>query len=128
MHRRSLVRGLAAVPLGVPAVVTGRRASAQGDGYPNRPIRIIVPFPAGGATDIWARMVAEGMQPDLGQPLIIENRGGGGGLIGTEVAAKAAPDGYTLLFNITTHVQAPVVLRRFPYDPVNDFAFIGRLG
>ncbi|GGG24606.1 hypothetical protein GCM10010964_10820 [Caldovatus sediminis] len=129
MHRRSLARGLAVAPLSVPALAASRRAGAQGGaGYPSRPIRIIVPFPAGGATDIWARMVAEGMQPELGQPLIIENRGGGGGLIGTEAAAKAAPDGYTLLFNITTHVQAPVVLRRFPYDPVEDFAFIGRLG
>ncbi|MBW8270715.1 Bug family tripartite tricarboxylate transporter substrate binding protein [Caldovatus aquaticus] len=130
MHRRSLVRALAAAPLSAPALLAApRRAGAQAGGaYPSRPVRIIVPFPAGGATDTWARLVAEGMQPELGQPIVIENRGGGGGLIGTDVAAKAPPDGYTLLYNITTHVQAPVVLRRFPYDPVRDFAFIGRLG
>ncbi len=126
MHRRGLILGLAAAPLAAPALAV-RRARAQGS-YPDRPIRVIVPFPAGGGTDTWARLVAEGMQPELGQPIVIENRGGGGGLIGTDAAAKATPDGYTLLFNITTHVQAPVVLRRFPYDPIKDFAFIGRLG
>jgi tripartite-type tricarboxylate transporter receptor subunit TctC len=96
--------------------------------YPDRPIRFIVPFPAGGGTDIWARMVAEGMQAELGQPILIENRAGAGGMVGTEVAAKAVPDGYTLLYNITTHVQAPVTFRRFPYDPVRDFFPVGRLG
>ena len=88
----------------------------------------IVPFPPGGGTDVWARMVAEGMQAELGQPVLIENRAGGGGMVGTEVAAKAPPDGYTLLYNITTHVQAPVTFRRFPYDPVADFFPVGRLG
>jgi tripartite-type tricarboxylate transporter receptor subunit TctC len=73
-------------------------------------------------------MVGEGMIAELGQPIIVENRGGGGGMIGADAAAKATPDGYTILFNITTHVQAPVVLRRFPYDPVEDFFFVGRLG
>ena len=102
-------------------------ALAQGT-FPDRPIRFIVPFPPGGGTDTWARIAAEGMQPELGQTIIIENRGGGGGLIGTEAAAKVPPDGYTLLFTITTHIQTPVVLKRFPYDPVADFAPIGRLG
>ncbi|MBL6080350.1 tripartite tricarboxylate transporter substrate binding protein [Belnapia sp. T18] len=117
IHRRTLA-GL----LALPAI-----AHAQG-GYPDRPIRFLVPFPPGGGTDTWARIAAEGMQAELGQPVVIENRGGGGGLIGTEVAAKAPADGYTLLFTITTHVQTPVVMRRFPYDPVADFAPIGRLG
>jgi tripartite-type tricarboxylate transporter receptor subunit TctC len=91
-------------------------------------VRIIVPYPAGGGTDTWARMVVEGMQPELGQPLVIDNRGGSSGLIGSDVVAKSPPDGYTLLYNITTLVQAPVTLRRFPYDPIRDFSFIGRLG
>ena len=95
---------------------------------PDRPVRFIVPFPPGGGTDTWARIAAEGMQAELGQPIIIENRGGAGGLVGTEAAAKAPPDGYTLLFTITTHIQTPVVMQRFPYDPVADFAPIGRLG
>ncbi|MFC7542850.1 Bug family tripartite tricarboxylate transporter substrate binding protein [Siccirubricoccus deserti] len=118
MLRRSLLlAGLAA-----PAI-----ARAQSS-YPDRPIRFIVPFPPGGGTDTWARIAADGMSPELGQPIVIENRGGAGGMVGTEAAAKAAPDGYTLLFTITTHIQSPVVMRRFPYDPVNDFAPIGRLG
>ncbi len=123
LHRRTLLLGLAAgSALSTPAALR-----AQTD-YPSRPVRVIVPFAAGGGTDTWARLVAEFMQPDLGQTMVIENRPGASGLIGTEAAAKAAPDGYTILCNITTHVQAPVVLRRFPYDPIGDFAFIGRLG
>jgi tripartite-type tricarboxylate transporter receptor subunit TctC len=117
MRRRALVSSLLTVP-----------SLAWAQAYPDRPIRFIVPFPPGGGTDTWARIAADGMQGELGQPIIIENRGGAGGLLGTEVAAKAAPDGYTLLFTITTHVQTPVVLKRFPYAPVEDFAFIGRLG
>ena len=115
-------RALLTLPALLPA-----RAFAQAP-FPDRPIRFIVPFPPGGGTDTWARIAAEGMQPELGQTIIIENRGGGGGLIGTEAAAKVPPDGYTLLFTITTHIQTPVVMKRFPYDPVADFAPIGRLG
>src|SRR3712207_1295963 len=122
MRRRPLP-GLLAGVLAMPAIRAGAQIT-----YPDRPIRFIVPFPPGGGTDTWARIAAEGMQPELGQPVVIENRGGAGGMVGTEAAAKAAPDGYTLLFTITTHVQTPVVMRRFPYDPVKDFAFIGRLG
>lgn len=111
----------------MPAVLA--RAQGNAGTYPDRPIRFIVPFPAGGGTDTWARIAAEGMTPELGgQSIIIDNRGGAGGLVGTEAAAKAVPDGYTLLFTITTHIQTPVVMKRFPYDPVKDFAPIGRLG
>jgi len=108
------------------AALLARPALAQS--WPDRPIRWIVPFPPGGSTDVWARLVAEPMAAELGQPIVIDNRGGAGGMIGTEAAAKAPPDGYTMLFTITTHVQTPVVLRRFPYDPVADFAPIGKLG
>ncbi len=121
LERRPLL-GLAAAGL-LPAPA----APAKG-AYPDRPVRFIVPFPPGGGTDVWARIAAEGMQAELGQPIIIENRGGAGGMVGTEAAAKAPPDGHTLLFTITTHIQTPVVMRRFPYDPVADFAPIGRLG
>lgn len=117
-------RGLLAASAGL---VLARPALAQG-GWPDRPIRWIVPFPPGGSTDLWARMISEPMAAALGQPIVIDNRGGAGGLIGTEAAARATPDGYTMLFTITTHVTSPVVLRRFPYDPVNDFAPIGKLG
>jgi tripartite-type tricarboxylate transporter receptor subunit TctC len=125
MIRRRPLAGLLAGGLALPAL--GARAQGA-TAYPERPVRFIVPFPPGGGTDTWARITAEGLQPEFGQPIVIENRGGAGGLVGTEAAAKATPDGYTLLFNITTHVQTPVVMRRFPYDPINDFAFIGRLG
>ncbi|MDB5372545.1 MAG: Tripartite-type tricarboxylate transporter, receptor component TctC [Belnapia sp.] len=121
MQRRSLA-GLAAGMLAAPGLTRAQAA------YPDRPIRFIVPFPPGGGTDVWARMVAEPLQAELGQAILIENRGGGGGMIGTEAAAKVPPDGYTLLYNITTHVQAPVTFRRFPYDPVADFFPVGRLG
>jgi tripartite-type tricarboxylate transporter receptor subunit TctC len=125
MRRRPLLGRLAVAGLAMPAVLTAARAQGA---YPDRPVRFIVPFPPGGGTDTWARIASEGMQPEFGQPIVIENRGGAGGLVGTEAAAKAPPDGYTLLFTITTHVQTPVVMRRFPYRPVEDFAFIGRLG
>lgn len=95
--------------------------------WPSRPIRMVVPFPPGGLTDLQARLLAERMSADLGQQIIVENRGGGGGVIGAEAVARSAPDGYTLLFNISPHVQTPVVMRRFPYHPVDDFAPIGRL-
>ena len=124
MRRRPLLGLAAATAMAAPAA----RAQGTATAYPERPVRMIVPFPPGGGTDTWARICAEGMQPEFGQPIVIENRGGAGGLVGTEAAAKAPPDGYTLLFTITTHVQTPVVMRRFPYDPVNDFAFVGRLG
>jgi len=120
MKRRTMLAATAGLALARPALAQGQ--------WPDRPIRWIVPFPPGGSTDLWGRLVAEPMATELGQPIIVDNRGGAGGLIGTEAAAKAAPDGYTMLFTITTHVQTPVVLRRFPYDPVNDFASIGKLG
>ena len=130
MQRRPLL-GLLAGALAMPAIHARAQGGSSGGGsagYPDRPIRMIVPFPARGGTDIWARMVSELLAPELGGTIVIENRAGAGGLVGTDAAAKSAPDGYTLLFTITTHLQTPVVLRRFPYDPVEDFAPIGRLG
>ena len=122
MRRRSLLATLAAGNLAMPAV-----GNAQGR-FPDRPVRIIVPFLPGGGTDVWARMVAEGMQARLGQPVVIENRGGAGSIIGADLVAKATPDGYTLLYNSAAHVQGPVVLRQSPFHPIRDFAFIGQLG
>jgi tripartite-type tricarboxylate transporter receptor subunit TctC len=91
--------------------------------YPARPIRLMVPFPPGGSTDIVARIVAQKLGAQLGQSLVIENRGGAGGTLGTAVVAKAAPDGYFLVVGTTsTHVVAPSVYQRLDYDPVKDFA------
>jgi tripartite-type tricarboxylate transporter receptor subunit TctC len=125
MHRRAaLAAGLAAA-----CALPRRSGRAQGGGWsPDRPVRFIVPFPAGGATDVWSRMVGDAMAAELGQPVVIENRSGAGGMVGTEAAAKAAPDGHTLLFTISPFIQSPVVFRRWPYQPLEDFAPIGKLG
>ena len=124
MRRRSIL-SFAAGALATPAV----RARAQdASSYPDRPVRFIVPFPAGGATDAWARIAAEGMQPELGQTIIIDNRGGAGGKIGAEAVARAQPDGYTLLAgSVSTHSFAPVVTARLNYDPIKDFEPISQL-
>src|SRR5262245_43169001 len=97
-------------------------ALAQGS-YPTKPIRLIVAFPPAGSTDIIARLVGQKLSERLGQQVIVDNRGGAGGTIGTELAARAAPDGYTLTMGTTsTHVIAPVALPNVRYDPVKDFA------
>jgi tripartite-type tricarboxylate transporter receptor subunit TctC len=98
-------------------------AVAAAQSYPSKPIRVMVPFPPGGSTDIVARIMAQKLEKPLGQPLVVENRGGAGGTIGAAVGAKAAPDGYLLTFGSTsTHVVAPSVYQKLAYDPVKDFA------
>ncbi|MBX9701690.1 MAG: tripartite tricarboxylate transporter substrate binding protein, partial [Acetobacteraceae bacterium] len=124
MQRRAFAAGLPAVLLARPALGQG---SSQGS-FPNRPVRIVVAFPAGGGTDIMARLMLDPLAAALGGTVIVENRSGSTGMIAAEHVARSAPDGYTLLMNITTHVQAPVVLRRFPYQPIRDFSFIARVG
>ena len=97
--------------------------------YPTKVVRIIVPFPAGQATDILGRLVADQLTKTLGQQVIVENRPGAGGSIGAEAAAKAAPDGYTLLMvTISTHGIAPGLYPKLPYDPLRDFAAIANIG
>jgi tripartite-type tricarboxylate transporter receptor subunit TctC len=97
-------------------------------GYPERPVRIIVPFGAGGANDVVTRIVATRLSDVLGQQVVVDNRTGAGGLIGTEIAAKAAPDGYTLLGTATPHVIFPHLHRKMPYDTLKDFAPIMQIG
>jgi tripartite-type tricarboxylate transporter receptor subunit TctC len=100
---------------------------AQSD-YPNRPIRLIVTVPPGGAADFIARLIGGKLSESLGQPLLVENRAGAGGTIATDAAAKAPPDGYTLLQNsITTHGVGPHLYAKLPYDPVKDFAPVSAL-
>ena len=90
--------------------------------YPAKPIRMIVPFPAGGATDIVARLVAQKLTDRIGQQVIVDNRGGAGGTIGSDVAAKAPSDGYNILVGTSsTHAIAPSLYAKLPYDPVRDF-------
>src|SRR5919204_2557414 len=98
-------------------------ALPQGD-YPNRPVRIIVPFTPGSVTDIMARSVGEPLAARLGQPVVVENRPGAGGTIGTAAVAKAAPDGYTLAVVAAGHVVTPAIYDNLPYDPAKDFAGI----
>ena len=98
-------------------------ASAQADSYPSRTIRLIVPFPAGGTTDILARAVSAELTKSFGQSVIVENRAGAGGNIGAEVVAKSAPDGYTLLMGtVGTHGINQSLYAKLPFDPVKDFA------
>ena len=90
--------------------------------YPAKPIRLIVPFPPGGGTDITARMVGQPLSEKLGQPVVIDHRPGAGTMLGTELAAKAAPDGHTLILVAAPHAINPAMYRSVKYDPVRDFA------
>jgi tripartite-type tricarboxylate transporter receptor subunit TctC len=96
--------------------------------YPDKPIRFMVPFAPGGTTDLIARMVGQKMSESLGQPLVIDNRGGGGGTIATEIVAKAAGDGYTLMMNHQGMTFNATLYTKLPYDTVGDFATIAMVG
>ncbi len=113
MHiaRRSLLGGAALAPLAV---------RAQG-AFPDHQVRIVVPYAPGGPSDIISRVLAEGLLRRWGQPVVVENRPGAGSAIGTELVARAAPDGYTLLLAATAHVMNPAVMGRLPFDAVRDF-------
>jgi tripartite-type tricarboxylate transporter receptor subunit TctC len=112
------MRKLLAALLLVPAL-------ALAQAYPSKPVRIVVPFPAGGPADIFGRGLAQGMSEQLGQPVIIENIGGVGGVLGVDRVAKSAPDGYMLALNSASTVAiAPYSLSKLPYDVSKDFALI----
>jgi tripartite-type tricarboxylate transporter receptor subunit TctC len=97
-------------------------APAAAETWPAHPVRVMVPFTAGGPTDVLARLIGEKLSRAWGQPIVVENRGGAGGNIGTELAARAAPDGYTLLLNPSSHVINPSLYGKLAYDPLADFA------
>jgi tripartite-type tricarboxylate transporter receptor subunit TctC len=124
MHRRHFIASAFAAGAGLVA----RNAQAANYPDPGRPIRVIVPFAAGGGVDVLARLYAEALKEKHGLTVIIENRGGASGAIGGEVVHKAAADGYTLLFSASTHTTARLVMREVPYDPVTDFVPIARVG
>ena len=91
--------------------------------YPAKPVRVVVPFPAGGGADIFARLIGRRLGENLGQTLVVDNRAGASGIIGCEAVARSAPDGYTLLMGTTgTHTTNPAVFSKLPYDPIKDFA------
>lgn len=120
--------GVWVIGLGLLLVFIAAKAHAQQGGYPQRPIRLIVPVAVGGATDIVARIIANRLSQALSQQLVIDNRAGAGGIIGTEIVARAVPDGYTLLFAYASHTIMPFLSRKVPYDPDRDFAAIGQVG
>ena len=103
-------------------------AFAQQSAWPQQTIRVIVPQPPGGGTDALARLIAERLQPVLGQPVVVENRTGAGGNIGTELVARSKPDGHTLLLTTNTHVTNVSFFAKLPYDPVKDFQPITLVG
>lgn len=117
MSRRRLLLLLAPLLASSPVFA----ASPQAADYPARPIRVIVPYAAGGPMDFIARTLGRKMIPALGQNMVIDNRPGAGGALGTDVVAKSAPDGYTLLHTSSSHASLPVITKSLPYDAVKDF-------
>lgn len=122
MNTRQFIRCAVALTLALPAAWAGAQA------FPSKPVTLVVPFPSGGALDVVARGLAEQMRTDLGQPVIVDNRAGAGGTVGSAAVARAAPDGYTVLFgSVATHAIAAGLYPKLPYDPMNDFAPITQL-
>src|SRR6187431_1379320 len=115
LNRRLLAASIASLAFATPL------ASFAQAGYPNKPIRVIVPFAAGSTTDIIARAIADKMGQSMGQTLVIDNRGGASGTIGQQAVATAAPDGYTIMIHSSSHTVSPSTFAKLPFDTVNDF-------
>ncbi|MDQ6619312.1 MAG: tripartite tricarboxylate transporter substrate binding protein [Pseudomonadota bacterium] len=109
----------------VAGTLLPRLAFGQTQDYPTKPIRMVVPYPPAGGTDIVARILVEQLAPAIGQTIVIDNRGGAAGNIGTEIVAKSAPDGYTMLFTLSSHTINPRLYDKLPFDVEKDFASIG---
>jgi tripartite-type tricarboxylate transporter receptor subunit TctC len=123
MKLRSIAAACAAFTLAL-----GVAADSRAQDYPNKPVKLLIGFPAGGLLDTVARIVGERMSALLGQPFVVEARPGAGGLIATTALAKAAPDGYTLMLVNDNHALNPYILKEVPYDSLKDFAPIGFVG
>ncbi len=115
LHRRPLLACLTAVACALPLA-----AQAQA-GYPSKPIRVVVPFPAGSTTDIIARAITDKMSQSMGQPIVVDNRGGASGTIGQAAVAQAAPDGYTIMIHSSSHTVSPSTFAKLPFDTEKDF-------
>jgi len=126
LHSRRRFLKLSAAALSAPAVA--RSAFAQTAWPAAKPIRAIVPFSAGSTIDILGRIVLDPVSRQLGQTIVVENRGGAGGSLGSAAVAKAEPDGYTLLINAAAHSGAPAAYPNLPYDAANDFAAVACFG
>ncbi len=119
----SISRRFATAALVATAFLT-LEAAAQSQPWPNRPIRFIVPFAAGGVADVVTRVVTPKLSEALGQPVVIENKGGAGGTLGTSQGAKAAPDGYTFIVPAASHTTTPSLYSKLDFDPVKDFTAV----
>jgi tripartite-type tricarboxylate transporter receptor subunit TctC len=108
-------------------VVVGLAGPVLAQTYPAKPVRVIVPFPPGGPADVMGRIYADKLTSMWGQPVLIDNRGGAGGNIGSEIAAKAAPDGYTVILVASSHVSNGALYAKLPYDPIKDFTPISQV-
>src|SRR5688500_17063357 len=125
LHTReeTMIRRLRTASVLAALALSAYAASALAQTYPSKPVRMVVPFPAGGATDIVGRLIAQKLTESWGMQVIVDNRGGAGGTIGSDIAAKAPPDGYTILMGTSsTHAVAPSLYSKLAYDPVRDFA------
>ena len=124
---KTLMRaGTAAIAASSLMLISAMAGAAQG--YPERPIRMIIPFAAGGATDVPARIATAKLADRLGQQIVVDNRPGQGGALGTAVAAKAEPDGYTVLMTATPFVLSPHIYKKLSYDPLKDFVPVTQFG
>ncbi len=112
----------AAILMTAAGLLAATAAPAFAQAYPDRPIRFVVPWAAGGVADAMARVVAKPLSDSLRQPVVVENRAGAGGTIGSEIVAKAAPDGYTLVIAAASHATTPALYRKMRFDAVTDFA------
>jgi tripartite-type tricarboxylate transporter receptor subunit TctC len=111
----------------VAAICATTFSSVHAQAYPNKPVKLIVPFGPGGFTDVVARIIGQRLSIALGQQFVIENKAGAGSTIGTDFVAKSAPDGYTLVMVSTTHVISPWIYKNTPYDPLKSFTAISKL-
>jgi tripartite-type tricarboxylate transporter receptor subunit TctC len=109
------------------AAITALPATALGQAFPNKALRMVVPYAAGGATDVLARPIAQKLSEQLGQPVIVENRPGANATIGADVVARSAPDGHTFLLGSIVHYMVPLFTKNVPYDPVKDFTPIAQV-
>lgn len=125
LGRRAVCIVLAMAGMSLATVATG----VQADTWPSKPIKLVVPFSPGGVTDATARIVAEGLSKRLGQPVVIDNKPGVSGILGTQLAARAEPDGYTIIEGtITTHAVNPFFYKKLNYDPLKDFIAVNLVG
>jgi tripartite-type tricarboxylate transporter receptor subunit TctC len=126
-HLRHTLAGFVMSAVAAAGVILFNTGASSNEIYPNRPIKLVLPLAAGSVIDTMARLTASALSARLGQPIIVENRAGGGGIIATKAVATAAPDGYTLLFVGLNHVFAPSMSKTVAYDPIKDFAPIATI-